>query len=104
MGVGLHWGCCKLPDTPHLPVHRAGFLKYGRDCAQADIQNSMTYYICQRLMSRRWRNVHFELSGSTVEVTDNPGSPWEHALVVEAATIKPCRVPSHPLLGPDHLF
>lgn len=92
-----------MPDPPHLPEHRAGFFSYDCDCAQADIQNSMTYYICQRLMSRRWRNVHFELSGSTVEVTDNPGSLWEHALVVKAA-IRLCRVPPHLLLIPDGLM
>ena len=66
-------------------------MKYGHDCAQAAIQNGMTYYICQRLMSQRWRNVHFELSGATVEVIDTPCYPWEDVLVVEAAIRRPRR-------------
>ena len=36
--------------------------------AQASIQESLTYYICQRLQTARWQHVHFELSGATVQV------------------------------------
>ena len=36
--------------------------------AQASIQESLTFYICQRLQTARWQHVHFELSGATVQV------------------------------------
>ncbi len=37
------------------------------------MQDSLTFYICQRLTSQRWKHVHFELSGATVQV--KPGPP-----------------------------
>ncbi len=40
---------------------------------QAAVQDSLTFYICQRLTSQRWKHVHFELSGATVQV--KPGPP-----------------------------
>ena len=39
---------------------------------QAAVQDSLTFYICQRLTSQRWKHVHFELSGATVQVEPGP--------------------------------
>lgn len=32
-----------------------------------EIHESLSYYICKKLMSHRWRNLYMELSGSTVQ-------------------------------------
>ena len=32
------------------------------------VQQSLTYYICQRLQTHRFAGLHFELSGATVQV------------------------------------
>lgn len=34
----------------------------------AEIQDSLAYYICQRLMNKKFAHLHYELSGSTVQV------------------------------------
>ncbi|KAK9840629.1 hypothetical protein WJX81_005592 [Elliptochloris bilobata] len=34
---------------------------------EAAIQESLTFFICQRLLQPRWHHVHFELSGATVQ-------------------------------------
>ena len=58
--------CPVLGVSGALAVH----VMHAAPCppAQASIQESLTFYICQRLQTARWQHVHFELSGATVQV------------------------------------